>query len=147
MEARKVKLDRRTAADLRINFHVAEGLLDEPMHLTEPQASATARRLRGEERIECPFDRLGRHAGAGIRHGNQYVLAGRHSDVLRGVGIVEVGIRGLDRQAASLAHRIARIDREIEDGRLELRGIGVDTPEPAREHRLHSDRLTEGTAQ
>ncbi len=147
MEARKVKLDRRTAADLGVDFHVTEGLLDEPMHLTEPQAGATARRLCGEERIECLFYRLGRHAGAGVRHGNEDVLAGRHSDMLCGVGIVEVGIGGLDGQAAPLLHRIARIDREIDNCSFELRGVGVDTPEPARKHRLHSDRLSKGTTQ
>jgi len=67
--------------------------------------------------------------------------------VLRGIGIIEMGIRGLDRQTASFPHRIARIDREIEDCRLELRSIHMDTPQSAREHRLHSDRLAEGTAQ
>ena len=43
--------------------------------------------------------------------------------------LVVVGVAGADRQAAAFGHRVARVDREVEDGVLELVGIGVGAPE------------------
>jgi hypothetical protein len=55
-----------------------------------------------------------------------------------------MGIGGLDRQATPVGHGVARIHREIEDGGLQLVGVGLHLPKPRREHRLDGDRLAQG---
>ena len=52
--------------------------------------------------------------------------------MLGDVAIVQIGVRGLDRQLAAVRHGVARVDGEIEDRVLELVGIGVDAPQAGR---------------
>ena len=64
-----------------------------------------------------------------------------------GIAIVEMGVLRLDRQLSAIRHRVARIDREIQDHVLELIGVGVDPPQPASQHRLKDDVAPKGMPQ
>ena len=88
------------------------------------------------------------HAGAGIADREQHILAGGKSVAVgRDIGLVEIGVGGLDRQAAAVGHRVARVDREIEDRVFELVGIDRDLPQSAGEHGLDGDGLADRPAQ
>jgi hypothetical protein len=52
------------------------------------------------------------------------------------IGLVEVGVRGLDGELAAVRHGVARVDREVEDGVFELVRVGLDAPEPRGQHRF-----------
>ena len=73
--ARQIEPHRGAFAGLRIDLHMAAGLLGETEHHGKAKAGAHARRFRGEERLERPRQHLRRHAGAGIRHRQHHVIA------------------------------------------------------------------------
>ena len=56
--------------------------------------------------------------------------------VERGIGVVEKGIGDFQGQLAAVRHGVARVDGEIEDGVLDLVGIGQRVPQPARDRRF-----------
>ena len=85
------------------------------------------------------LDHLRRHAGAGIADRQHHVLSRGHLGMRRGVGIVEMRVRRFDGQLAAVRHRIARIDREIEQHVLELVGVHPRLPQPAGQHGLDRD--------
>ncbi len=47
---------------------------------------------------------------------------------LRDVVLVEIRVGGLDGEAAAVGHGVARVDGEVDDGVLELVGVGEDRP-------------------
>ena len=63
-----------------------------------------------------------------------------------GIIAVENRIGYLDGELSVPFHGIARVDREIEDGRLELRWIGLGPPQAAAEHGLDLHGLTQRPA-
>ena len=65
-------------------------------------------------------ERLGVHAGARVADGQHHVRAGVRLAVVRDVLVVELHVGGLDRQHAAVGHRVARVDREVEQHLLEL---------------------------
>ena len=146
-EARQIDLHRAAFARLAVDRHVAARLLDETVHHGKPETGPSTERLRGEERFECLADHVGRHADAGIADGEQHVLPGSDLGVRGGIAIVEISIRRLDRQPAAVRHRVARVDREVEQHVLELVGIDARLPQAAGEHGLDRDVLAQGPAQ
>ena len=64
-----------------------------------------------------------RDADAGVAHRDHDVVARRHLGVHAGIGLVEIGVLGFDREPAAVRHRVARVDRQVEDRGLELVGI------------------------
>ena len=99
--------------------------------------------LGGEERLEHAVANVGRDAVTGVADSDHHELPGLHLAVGGNRGFVERRVGGLDRELAAAAHGIARIDREIDDGRRKLRGIGQHAPGVGREHRLDLDVLAE----
>ncbi len=63
------------------------------------------------------------------------------------VGLVEMGVGGLDRELAAPRHGVPRVDGEVEDADLELVGVGQHPPQAAGQHRFDGDLLAERTAQ
>ena len=55
---------------------------------------------------------------------------GRDVAEVRGVLLVEIGVCGLDRQAAAVRHGVARIDGQVDHGVLELVGVRERRPKP-----------------
>ena len=67
--------------------------------------------------------------------------------MLGGIGVVEVAVRGFDRQPPAIRHGVACVDREVQHDIFELTGISIGLPEPACQHRLHLDRLAQRPTQ
>jgi hypothetical protein len=101
-------------------------LLDDAEHRRQAEAGARARRLGGEERLEQVALHLLAHADPGVADREQRVVAGRALAARGDVVLVELDGRCLDRHAATVGHRVARVGREVEDHPLELRAVGLD---------------------
>ncbi len=71
---------------------------------------------------------VGRHAGAGVGHGEHDVGSRRSRRVHRRVVLVEIDIGRLDRQGAAARHGILRVDRQVEHDLFHLAAIGLDAP-------------------
>ncbi len=138
--ARQINLDRRADADLGIDFHVTAGLTDEAIDLAETKAGSLADFLGRVERVECPHQNIGRHSRSRIGDGEKHVLP-RRDRIFLGESIVHIGIRCLDRQLAAVRHRVARIDRKVDDSIFKLNAVGQDLPKASREHSLYIDGL------
>ena len=65
----------------------------------------------------------------------------------RRIVVVEKGVAGFDGELAVALHGVARIDREIEQGVLDLDGIDKGVPQAAGNHGLDFDALAERPAQ
>ena len=65
----------------------------------------------------------------------------------RRVLLVDVHVRGLDRQLASLRHRVARVDDEVHEHLLDLTWVGLHAPEPRFEDGDDLDVLADQAAQ
>ena len=141
--ARQIELDRGAAPLLAVDPDGAAGLLGEAVDHAEAEPGAAAYPLGGEERLEHAIADVGRDAVTGVADGDHHELPGLHLAVGGSRGFVERHVGGLDRELAAAAHGIARIDREIDDGRRKLRGIGQHAPGVGCEHRLDLDVLAE----
>ena len=60
-----------------------------------------------------------------------------------GVTIVEMNVAALDRQLAAIGHRVARVERKVEQRGGELVGIDHRGPGVLGEHRRDLDMLAE----
>ena len=99
--------------------------MGEAEDLAEAEAGALADRLGGEERLERAFPDFLGHAAAGVGDRKLEIFAGL--DVADGIG-GHGHILGGDRQAAVAVHRVAGVDREIEDRIFEL--VRIDEHRP-----------------
>ena len=87
------------------------------------------------------------HAGSGVGHREEHVLAGRDPFVARGVAIVEMRVLGLDGQMSAVRHGVAGVDHEVDDHVLELVGVDADAPQTPGQHRLEPQVGADGVAQ
>ena len=146
-KSRQVNLDRRAFTDLAVDLHVAAGLLDEAVHLAEPKAGALARLLGGEEGLERMLHNVVGHADPVVGDGDQNILAGLHVAVPAAIGVVEVGVGGLDRELAALGHCVPRVDRKVHQDGFQLGRIGLDRPQAAAADHLEFDFFAQGALQ
>ena len=63
--------------------------------------------------------------------------------ILPRIGFVEISVRRFDRELAAIRHRIAGIDRDIQDRALELLCVGTGLPQTTRGNRLDLDQFAE----
>ena len=137
--ARQEDLHGRALAAPALDTHAAVRLLGEAEDLAEAEPSALADLLGGEERLESLGADLVAHAVAGVADGDDDVFA--RLRLLRPArGAAHDGVAGLDGEAAADLHRVARVDREVEDHQLDLRRVDQRRPEMFGEHRLDADR-------
>ena len=101
----------------------------------------------GEERLEHPGDHLGGHAGAGVRDPQPGVAARLEAGPGGCVGLVHGDVRGIDRELPAAGHRVARVDRQVDQDLLELAGVRLDRPQAAGGHGGQVDVLAQGAAQ
>ena len=125
---------------------MAAGLLDEAVDLLRPSP------------VPCPTSLVVKNGSKALSitsgdmpvpvsvHDDHDVLARLDLVIGRAVGLVEIGIGGLDRQLAAVRHRVAGIDRQVEQRVLELVRSATPghSPPPARSR---PDRLAERAAQ
>ena len=143
--AGQIQAHRRALPRLRVDAHLPARLPHETVDHRQTEPGALADGLGGEERIEHASDDLGRHAGAVVRHAQRDVLAGRQLAVSGGP-LVEPLVGGLDRQAATIGHGVARVDAQVEQRVLELRRIDAGRPEAAGADHLQFHRRPDGSA-
>ena len=128
---------RRAHAALAQDARRAAGLLGHAVHLGQAQSRALADALRREEGLEDACGDLGRHAFAAVGHRDAHVLAGRQH--IRGRG----GGARFEAQFAAAIHRVARIDRQVEQGHFHLVAVGHDAGAWRRDGEVQADAGTE----
>ena len=104
-------------------------------------------RLRGEERIDRFGNHFRRHPDSPIRDADDDIFARLNLGMERGGRFVDFGIRRFDRQPTAVRHGIPRIDGEVQQGALELVGIGEGRPEAAGEHRAQLHLLAQAAVE
>ena len=111
----------------------------ETVDQAQAEAAAFAARLRREERLESPRQDLGRHPGTGVADGDLHVFAGHHFRLACGVIGIEDLAMGLERQPAPVRHRVARVDGQVQQRRIQHAGVGLGQRQVVTEHGLHFD--------
>ena len=76
-----------------------------------------------------------------------HVVPGVQPIVGRRVLLVDVDVRGLDRQLAAVRHRVARVDDQVHEHLLDLARVGLDAAERAAEDGDDLDVLADQAAQ
>ena len=133
--ARQIDRNGGPASDLALDADLAARLVGEAENLAEAEAGALAHRLGGEERLERAVEHFGRHPAAGVGDADPDIVAGADvADLVGGEGHV----LGRDAHQAAAVHRIAGVDREVEDRVLELVGIDIGRPGVGARGRLRS---------
>ncbi|KAG0934639.1 hypothetical protein G6F31_016073 [Rhizopus arrhizus] len=137
------KVEREARADTRLasHIHLAFRLLYEAEHLAEPEAGAGAHALGGEERFENAIDdrRIDACTAVGHADGGERALHRR--------GEADRWHRGdlfnIDHHAALAVDRIACIDRDVDQGGVQLRAVQQYRQRCAGQVRRHRDARTE----
>ena len=111
--------------DLALDRHFAAELLGRPVDLGEAEARSAPLGARGEERLEDARHHLRRHSLPGIAHAEPHVVPCWQ---MVGPRVVVTDIRSLQGQLPTLGHRIAGVDRKVEDGMLDPGRVGHGGP-------------------
>ena len=82
----------------------------------------------------------------GVGHGQHDILARNDFRLSRRVFLIQVDIRGLNRELPTVRHRVAGVYRQIENRNFELVRIGLRAPYTAAKHGLDGDLLAKGAA-
>jgi hypothetical protein len=83
----------------------------------------------------------------GVAHCKHHIRSGGDLAVSAGIVLIKKHIRRLECQLAARGHRIAGVDREIDNRRTQLRGIGQGGPGLCRQLPFYLDVLTQSGAQ
>ena len=121
---------------------VAAGLAHESVHHRQAEAAAAAEGLGGEEGLEHALQHRRLDALAGVADVDLHVVARRHLDHAGERG-VELAQRNGDRQLAAFGHGVAGVDREVEDGVLELVRVDQGVQRRAGQAQVDADRLAQ----
>ena len=135
-------MDRRAGTGLALEADEAAALADGAVDAGEAESGSLPVRLGGEERLEGPRGRLGVHPVAAVDDREDAVGAGGDL-LLAGLRLAELDGAGPDRQRAAGRHRVAGVQGEVDEGRLDPRRVDAD--EDRLGGRLHDqlDRLAE----
>ena len=119
---------------------------DDAVDRGEAEPRAAPDRLRREERLEDPPDRLRRHADAGVLGGDDDPLAGEEADGAPRLVLAHLAPLGREDEAAAVGHRVPRVGGEVDQRLLELRAVG-EHGAGAAAAQLEVDLLAEQRAQ
>src|ERR1700676_1945104 len=125
MDAREIEFDGRAFANFAVNFDVAARLLGETVDLGQTQAGPVPNILSCEERIEGFRQHVRRHPTSTICNSDHDVLTRYDLDLTCRIALVEKDICGFKRELPAFGHRIARVDRQIDDRDFELIWIDI----------------------
>src|SRR5262249_4667958 len=117
---REIDPHRRASADRAFDPRGTARLLGKPVDLAETQTGAFADLLGRVERLEGSLQHIGWHAGSGIGHREQDMVAGRLIDA---VTASDCQILGPKAEAAQSAHCVPRVSGEVQDRSAELDGV------------------------
>src|SRR3546814_5606633 len=102
------------------------GLLGKAVDHAEAEAGAVALALGGEEGLENLVEDVGRNPGAVVGDRQHDVVARHDVEVQGGIVGIELLVHRLDGELSALRRGIARVDREIGEGGLELNRVRQD---------------------
>ncbi len=102
-------------------------LFDDAVGGCQPHSRALPRLLGGEERLEDALARFGVHAPAGVGNRQNRIATGRNVRIEPAVRVVQLRHLRFDQQSSSVGHGIARVQAQIHEHLLKLRGIGFDS--------------------
>src|SRR5271168_3581381 len=124
--ARQVNPKGGSFTDLAVNRHGPAGLPGKPVHHAQAEASSLVHFLGRKEGLKGTTAHLLAHASSSVSHGNHYVIIW----IERGKSAASSAsdIPGRNRQFSPRQHSISRIDREIEDSKLQLARLGHRRP-------------------
>ena len=144
---RQVDLERGAVPGLAVDPDVTAALLDHAVDRRQAKAAAFALLLGREERLE--HARTGRrvHAFAAVADREHHVRARLDRDVRQRVRGVQFDVGSLDRQPPAGRHRIARVDREVDENLLHRRRIDRHLTQIGRERGDQLDILADQPAQ
>ena len=116
---REIELDAGPDILFAVEVHVPSALLGETVDHAQSEPRPLADLLGGEERLEGVGGGFRGHADAGVADRELRVTPGGHVRSRRRVVRVEVDEGRLDDQFASIRHRVARIDDQVEQDVLQ----------------------------
>ncbi len=93
------------------------------MDHAQSQSGPFAGLLGGEERLEYLVADLGRHARAGVGHGDHHVGARTDIRVVLRIGFIQHHICGLQHQLAAAGHGVPCVDCQVDQRICELGGV------------------------
>src|ERR1700692_393450 len=105
---------------LAVDLHMRIGLLDETKHHAETKARALTDFLGGKEGVEDLFQVCGGNSGAGVAYRDHDVVSRRDLAVHVCVGFIEANVVGLEGELSTGGHRIAGIQRKVQNSGGEL---------------------------
>ena len=108
---------------------MAAGLLDEAVDLAEPEAGALSDGFCREEGLEDAIEHICRRCPLPVSVIASFTyVAGL--DIARVASVlIDLDIACGDDEVAAAVHRIAGIDRDVQDGVVQLIEIGIGRPE------------------
>ena len=121
--------------------------MDEGGDLRQTEAGAMSGLFRREERLKGPPPYIRRHAGAIIANLNDNIGVRRVPSLTRRVAIRRDRRAGSDRQPATVRHRVARVEDEIEDRILQPVRVDKHRRKRLRELSFECDPLTKSATQ
>ena len=83
----------------------------------------------------------------GVADRQQHVRPGPRIDVVARILVVELDVRGLDRDRATVRHRVASVDDDVHDDLFHLARVDPDLPEAVRLDQRQRDVLADQAAQ
>ena len=125
---REMDAEARPRAWLAGDGDEPPALVDDAVDRGQAEAGPFPDHLRGVERLEDVGQRLGIHPGAGIGRDEHDVHAWRRNLDAAGGRLPRIDPHGggLERQRPAIRHRVARVQREVEQHLVELSRVGVD---------------------
>src|SRR5215472_13330863 len=121
----KVNFERRASSQLAVDPDESAALLDHPVNGGQPQPCALALRLRGEKRLKNMRLRFQTHPRAGVGYAEEYIAALANDRMLFAVETVQLNVRRLNDQLASIRHRVARVYHQVHDDLFHLAAVGA----------------------
>jgi hypothetical protein len=121
--------DARAQLRLGVDPHVAPGLGHDSVDGRQAQTGPLPFGLGREERLERPVQDLGRHPGAVVADLERDVPPGGQVGVGGRVGVIDIHVGRLDRQLAATGHRVAGVDRQVDQDLVDVAGVSKDAVE------------------
>jgi hypothetical protein len=103
--------------------------------------------LSRRDDLVCGPQRLGARPRPRVAHLDPYIATRLHVRMHLGVLVVQVGVFGLDQQPAAVFHRVARVERELDQEPLDLRRVGFEHAQVVGDPRLERDPPAECSPQ
>src|SRR5215469_2120491 len=147
VHSRQIDLKCAALSGLAVNPDITAALFHDSVDGRKSKPSAAAALFSGEKRFENVRHSLLVHAHTGIGNGEHHVPTGFYRGVLYGIACIEVGVTGFDDKASALRHRVARVDHQVHDDLLDLRGVCFHLTDIFSNARDHLDPLIHQTAQ